>query len=168
MKRLSGPLPPSPALTCSSRRITPFLRARAPDGVLTISMMSGLVTWSRSWVHPCSGHSAARPIRPRARRPARCVECRVMGRSSERHVQAEGPVRGRWLRLEVADDARRAAEVVGLRIDPRELCRLPQVAAGYGEAQPVRAKRPRHAGGELVGRRCLPKPQEVPPLDVPV
>src|SRR2546422_5368346 len=155
MKRLSGPLPPSPAVTCSRRKITPFFRARAPDGVLTSGMISGSVTWSRSWVQPGRGNSATRPTRPKARRRTRRVKCRVMGRSSERDVQAEGPVRGRRLGLKVAHDPGRATEVVGLRIDSRELGRPPQVAAGDGEAQSVRTERPRHGSGELVGGRRL-------------
>src|SRR6059058_2184667 len=166
MKRLSGPLPPSPAVTCSRRKITPFFRARAPDAVLTSGMMSGSVTWSRSWVQPGSGNSATRPNRPKARSTRKRTECRVMGRSSEGDVQAERPVRGRRLGLEVADDPGRATEVVGLGIDPRELGRPPQVTTGNRKAQPVRAHRARYGGGELVGGRCLPQPQEIRPLDV--
>src|SRR5205809_147582 len=168
MKRLSGPLPPSPAVTCSRRKITPFFRARAPDAVLTSGMMSGSVTWSRSWVQPGSGNSATRPNRPKARSTRKRTECRVMGRSSEGDVQAERPVRGRRLGLEVAHDPGRATEVVGLRIDSRELCGPPQVAAGDGEAQAVRAECPRHCGGELVGGRRLAQPQKIRPLDVAV
>src|SRR5438309_8644187 len=152
MKRLSGPLPPSPAVTCSSRRITPFLSAIAPDGVLASWMMSGLVTWSRSCVHPSSGHSTARLSRPNARRIHECIGCRVMARSSERDVQPERPIRGRRLRLEVAHDPGRTAEVVCLWIDARKFCGLPQVAAGDGEAEPVRSECPGHGGGELIGR----------------
>src|ERR1051326_2339882 len=44
MKRLSGPLPPSPAVTCARRSTTPFFRASAPEAELTVGMMSGFVT----------------------------------------------------------------------------------------------------------------------------
>src|SRR5207249_1426091 len=157
-----------PAVTCSRRKITPFFRARAPDGVLTSGMMSGSVTWSRSWVQPGSGTSATRPTRPKARSTRKRTECRVMGRSSEGDVQAERPVRGRRLGLEVAHNPGRAAEVVRLRIDSRELGRPPQVSAGDGKAQPVGAERPRYAGGQLVGGRRLAQPQKIRPLDIAV
>src|SRR5437764_14426980 len=153
MKRLSGPLPPSPAVTCSRRKITPFLRASAPAGELASGTMSGSVTCSKSCVQPGSGNNATRADRPKARRPRGLTKFRVMGRSSEGDVQAERPVRGRRLGLEVADDPGRATEVVGLRIDSRELCGPPQVAAGDGEAQAVRAECQRHCSGENVGGR---------------
>src|SRR6266513_6487429 len=156
MKRLSGPLPSSPAVTCSRRKITPFFKARAPDGVFTSGMMSGSVTCSRSWVHPGSGNNATRADRPKARRPRGLTKFRVMGRSSEGDVQAERPVRGRRLGLEVADDPGRATEVVGLGIDPRELGRPPQVTTGNRKAQPVRAHRAGYGGRQLIRSRRLP------------
>src|SRR5437879_11577922 len=159
MKRLSGPLPPRPAVTCSRRRITPFFRASAPDGVFTSGMMSGSVTWSRSCVHPWSdsSSSAARLNEP--------IGCRVMGRSSERDVQAERPVGGRRLGLEVADDPRRPAEVVSLRIDPRKLLQrgdgdrqqLPNPAAARSEEHTSELQSPMY----LVCRPLLEKQKTI-------
>src|SRR5947199_4319316 len=162
MKRLSGPLPPRPAVTCSRRRITPFFRASAPDGVFTSGMMSGSVTWSRSCVHPWSDSSSSAAM---LNEPS---GCRVMGRYSERYVQAERPVGGRRLGLEVADDPRRPAEVVSLRIDPRKLGGPPEISARDREAQSVRTHRARDGGGKLVRHRRLPQPQEIRPLDVAI
>src|SRR5712691_12632594 len=179
MNSASGPCVPLTAWV--SRSTAPLESPRAADAELAPRTMSGSVTLSSVSVHPSAG-SAARPATASGRRSHRSVRYRFMGtnplsrsfvesravaRASEADVQAERPIGRRRRRLEVADHAGGAFEIVRLRVDARERGALPEVAGGDREARARGPERPGPRIRQLVRRRRLPQPDKRCLLDEP-
>src|SRR3989441_4058333 len=175
----SAPAPiPVPAVAWARRKMVPLWRAIAPTAVLARSVssltMSGSVTLSMSWMQPCTGSVTRRPTSHRNRETPRSLIMApsfvrmVSGRiaaPSESDVQSEGPVGLRRRRLEVAHDAGRSFEVVGLRVHPGPPRGFPEIPAGHREARAARAEGSRPALRQVVGRRGLAQADERGLLD---